>query len=108
MVQRPQQVGGEDVAALEDGDDQQIVVARLRDLAGNLAIARRDRFRIEQNADRSPPDARHQRIPMIWFSRSASFSVTWVASAGGVETALRNPNESPGPSPALVGSTSQE
>ncbi len=107
-MQRADEVGREDEAALEDGDDEQVAITRRRNLARHLLVTRRNQLRVEENADRPPPDTRHQRIPMIWFSRAASLSATWLASAGGDAMALRNPIERPGARPAAVGSTSHE
>ena len=50
-VQRADQVGREDEAALEHGDDQQILRRRRLDLLRQSLIARRDRLGVEQHAD---------------------------------------------------------
>jgi hypothetical protein len=50
-MQRPDQVGREHEAALEDGDDQEIARRRLGDGLGKLLVTSGDRLLVEEHAD---------------------------------------------------------
>ena len=61
-MQGADQVGGEDEAALEDRDDQQIDIAGVGDLPRQLGIAQRDPLRVVEDTDVATPNRRHQRV----------------------------------------------
>ena len=63
VMERPDEIGGEDETALQDRDDEQDLVAGRRDFAGDLGIPLGDRVGVEENSDRTATDFRHQRIP---------------------------------------------
>lgn len=108
-VQGSDQIGGEDEASLEDGDDQQVVVPGCGNLFGQRLVARSDRLSVDQDPEASPPDFRHLQFnPTVCPSRRARARLTSVASAGGEAKALRKPIDSPASSCWRAGSTSHE
>ena len=107
-VEGAQKIGGEDEAALQDGDHEQVGVARGGDLVRQFVVAGGDRSGIVEDADGAATDDRHQRIPIATPVRPTKLKATRSPPGKGLASAERKPSDAPASSSAAAGSTSQE
>ena len=108
-MQRADQVGGEDEAALEHRDDEQVLGRRGLDLLRQRVVARGDRLGVEQDADARVGG--HGKLrphePAATSRRLKKRTITSRPSGGGEARRARNGSPLPDPSVDFGGSAVQ-
>ena len=108
-MQRADQVGGEDEAALEHRDDEQLLRRRGLDLQRERVVARRDRLGVEQDADRRVAEVGEAHLTAAGATsrRLKKRTITSRPSGGGEASRARNGSPLPEPSVVFAGSAVQ-